>query len=101
MKTISDAHKLMIYSMYHSGEFTTEQIARHMSIKEWQVKEALWEKPEIAGIDIVPIELERGKVIQVMVPCYGTLSYNDFSIIVDSLFSHYFPTEKNEAVYIA
>lgn len=100
MKSLTDTQKLMVYSLYHSGEFTITQIAQHLSLKEWQVKESLWDKPEINGIDVVQVELERGKVVQLLVPCYGTLSYNDFSAITDTLFSHYFPTEKNEVVYV-
>lgn len=96
MKRISDIDKRIIQSLFNSGQMAIETIADEYDCSVKMVKLALAEDIKPSCIDRLEIDLGRGKVIILDVPCYGTLSYDDVSTIQDAIFNHYFPGESNE-----
>lgn len=96
MAYISDIDKRIMQSLFNSGQMTIDEIAEEFKCKINLVKQFLAEDVKPKCCDRVVCQLDRGREVILDLPCYGTLSYNDVTAMIDSIFWHYFPNESQE-----
>ena len=95
--TVSETNKRLIHSLFNSGQLAIDDIAREFNLSPNIVRLILGQELKPKCFDRLPVKL-RKKEVYLDIPCYGTISYEDFNEIVDTMFAHYFPGELNEVI---